>query len=68
LVLATLFIVGDQLTMTWPYYVGLTVAAGLALYQQYLIKNRQASRCFRAFLNNNWFGVAIFVGMAVHYY
>ncbi len=68
LVLATLVMVGEQLAMTWPYYIGLTVAAGLAMYQQYLIKNREASRCFRAFLNNNWFGLAVFAGIAAHYY
>ncbi len=68
LVLVTLIMVGEQLAMTWPYYLGLIVAAGLAVYQQYLIKNRETSRCFRAFLNNNWFGLAVFAGIAAHYY
>src|SRR5699024_9925559 len=42
---------------------GLVVAAGLAVYQQYLIRHRERGPCFQAFMNNNWFGGAIFVGM-----
>jgi 4-hydroxybenzoate polyprenyltransferase len=68
LVMMTLVIAGDQLEMTWPYYLGLAVAAGLAIYQQYLIKDREPSRCLRAFLNNNWFGCAVFCGIAAHYF
>ena len=62
-----LFIIGKQLTMGVYYYLCLVVAAALVAYQQYLIKDRDASRCFKAFLNNNWFGVAIFSGIALHY-
>ena len=67
LVLSTLYIVGDQLGMSMPYYVALAVATGLSVYQQYLIKDREPARCFRAFLNNNWFGCIIFCGIAGHY-
>lgn len=49
------------------YAVGLTVAAGLALYQQILIRNREPAHCFKAFLNNNYFGMAIFVGLLLDY-
>lgn len=49
------------------YYVGLAVAGGFALYQQYLIRDRRPERCFQAFLNNNWFGAAVFAGIAVDY-
>ena len=37
-------------------------------YQQYLIKDRQPERCFRAFLNNNWLGMAVFAGIFLHYF
>ncbi len=47
------------------YYAGLGVAAGLALYQQWLIRDRTPAACFKAFLNNNWFGMAVFVGLAL---
>lgn len=49
------------------YQAGLAIAAGFAIYQQYLIRGREPGQCFRAFLNNNWFGAAVFVGIAVDY-
>ncbi len=49
------------------YYLGLFAAGWLALYQQYLIRDRKPEECFKAFLNNNYFGMAIFVGIALQY-
>ncbi len=49
------------------YYAGLVVAFGFALYQQRLIRDRSRDGCFRAFLNNNWFGAAVFAGLMVDY-
>lgn len=62
-----LLLVGQKLRLSVPYYLGLTVAAGLGLYQQYLIRERDPERCFQAFLNNNWVGAAVFAGIALHY-
>ena len=45
----------------------MAVATGLALYQQYLIRHRAPALCFRAFLNNNWFGAAVFAGVVLDY-
>jgi 4-hydroxybenzoate polyprenyltransferase len=45
------------------YYLGLLIAGGLALYQQYLIRDRKPEDCFKAFLNNNAFGMAVFCGL-----
>ncbi len=67
MVLFALVLVGQRLEMGVPYYVGLTVAAGLAGYQQFLIRERDPRGCFRAFLNNNWFGLAVFSGIVGHY-
>jgi 4-hydroxybenzoate polyprenyltransferase len=49
------------------YWVGLAVAAALAAHQQVLIRNRQPAECFRAFLNNNLLGLAVFAGIALDY-
>ena len=49
------------------YYLGLFVAAWLALYQQYLIRDRKPEQCFKAFLNNNGFGLVIFCGLLLDY-
>lgn len=45
------------------YYVGLAVAAALALHQQWRIRAREPAQCFRAFLANNGFGAAVFAGL-----
>jgi 4-hydroxybenzoate polyprenyltransferase len=47
------------------YYGGLLVAAGLALYQYRLIRDRSREGCFRAFHNNNWMGAAVFAGIVL---
>ena len=67
LVLAGLVLVGRMAELGLFYYLGLLVAAGFALYQQYLARQRDPAGCFQAFLNNNWFGAAVFVGIALHY-
>jgi 4-hydroxybenzoate polyprenyltransferase len=46
------------------YYLGLAVAAALVLHQYRLIRDRSRDGCFRAFLGNNWVGLAIFAGLA----
>jgi 4-hydroxybenzoate polyprenyltransferase len=65
--LALLTLAGYWLHMSIAYYIGLTVAAGIALYHYFLIKNRVRERCFQAFLGNNWLGLAVFSGLAAHY-
>ena len=65
----------DLLTATWeillelaPWLLlGLTVAAGLFVWQQWLIRNRDEAACFKAFLNNQWVGAAVFAGIALDY-
>ena len=49
------------------YFLGLLVAAGIAGYHYTLIKDRQRDPCFKAFLHNNWFGAAVFVGLVLEY-
>ncbi|MDH2918294.1 MAG: 4-hydroxybenzoate octaprenyltransferase [Sideroxydans sp.] len=50
------------------YYLGLAVAAGIAVYHYTLIKNRLREPCFAAFLHNNWFGAAVFAGIALDFW
>lgn len=68
LMLSVLVLVGQMQQLTLPYYVGLLVAGGLSVYQQKLIFHRDTAQCFKAFLNSNWFGIAVFVGLAVSYW
>jgi 4-hydroxybenzoate polyprenyltransferase len=67
MVLVCLVMVGVQVELGWLYYAGVGTAAGLAIYQQGLIRYREREECFRAFLNNNWFGAAVFVGLLMDY-
>ncbi len=50
------------------YFAGLTIASVLVVYQYFLIRNRSREGCFRAFLNNNWVGCVIFVGIAIDWW
>ena len=43
------------------------MAAATFVYQQWLIRDREPQRCLQAFLNNNYTGIAIFVGIALQY-
>lgn len=45
------------------FWLSLCAASLSALYQQYLIRNRDPAHSFKAFLNNNWFGLFIFAGI-----
>jgi 4-hydroxybenzoate polyprenyltransferase len=49
------------------YFIGLIVAEGISLYHYLLIKDRSREKCFKAFLHNNWFGAAVFAGLAGDY-
>ena len=49
------------------YYFGLLFASFFFIYQQWLIIDRKPPRCFQAFLNNNWFGAAVFTCLLLDY-
>lgn len=50
------------------YYAGLGVAAGMMLRHYFWIRGRERMPCFRAFMDNNWVGAAIFVGIVADYW
>jgi 4-hydroxybenzoate polyprenyltransferase len=62
-----LALIGQHVGLGFYYYLGLIAAALFALYQQHLIRDRQPQHCFQAFLNNNWLGAAIFMGIFLDY-
>jgi 4-hydroxybenzoate polyprenyltransferase len=64
MVLAGLAFTGSALRLNWPFWTGLGAAALLFAYQQWLIRDRERGGCFKAFLNNNWVGLIILVGIA----
>jgi len=68
LTLMLLVTLGSRLALGTCYDLGLLCAAGLFLYQQILIRQRDRDRCFKAFLNNNWVGMVIFIGLFLDYW
>jgi len=65
--LVSLMLVANRFELGGWFYTGLLVAAILVLYQLFLIRERDPSECFKAFLNNNWVGAAIFAGVVLNY-
>jgi len=49
------------------YYLGLVVAAVMAIYHYWLIRRREPAACFKAFLHNNWLGAAVMAGFLADY-
>ena len=65
--LICLYLAGQTFELGLYFNVSLIVSAALFGYQQHLIRKRRPNRCFRAFLHNNWVGMAIFVGVVLNY-
>jgi len=67
IIIALLVWIGQMQQLGVFYYTGVAVAVALSIYQQKLIFNRDKVLCFKAFLNSNYFGLAIFIGLALDY-
>jgi 4-hydroxybenzoate polyprenyltransferase len=55
--------VGTLFHLSLGYISCIFLVGMLFLYQQWLIRNREPDKCFAAFLNNNWVGLIIFIGI-----
>ena len=58
---------GWLLQLSTMFYLGIAVAAAIAVYHYRLIRERERMACFAAFRHNNWLGAAVFCGIALHY-
>ncbi|MDT8282387.1 MAG: 4-hydroxybenzoate octaprenyltransferase [Gammaproteobacteria bacterium] len=67
LLIFNLLLIGHRAELSGFYYLGVTAASVFAAYQQYLIKDRERELCFKAFLNNNGFGLVLFLGVFLDY-
>ena len=63
--LGLLALVGVMAARGTAWFVGLLVAAAIALHHYSLIRERERSACFKAFRHNNWLGAAVFAGLLV---
>jgi 4-hydroxybenzoate polyprenyltransferase len=67
MMLLALVLAGRDMNFGAWYYGGLVAAGVLFLYQQWLIRAREPTACLRAFINNNYVGMAIFIGVLLQY-
>ncbi len=65
--LVLLALAGSRLGLNGFFYGGLALAAVFAIFQQYLCRSRMSAGCFAAFVNNSWFGAAVFAGLVLAY-
>ncbi|MDO3388632.1 4-hydroxybenzoate octaprenyltransferase [Gilvimarinus sp. SDUM040013] len=65
LVILGLLMMARRFDLNNFYYLGVAGAAGLFVYQQRLIRYRQRGQCFKAFLNNNWAQISVFIGIVI---
>lgn len=65
--LAAMVAIGRVKAMGPLYYAGLFAALCCVLWHWRLIRGRDRSLAFRAFLHNHWLGLAVFAGIALDY-
>ena len=63
--LAILAGVGMHLQLGFAYYAGLVVSAGIMGLHYTWIRGRERMACFKAFLHNNYVGMALFAGIVL---
>ncbi|MFT4634759.1 MAG: 4-hydroxybenzoate polyprenyltransferase [Arenicella sp.] len=51
------------LNLSHSFMLSVCIVAGMFMYQQWLIRERQSGPCFQAFLNNGWVGAIVWFGL-----
>jgi 4-hydroxybenzoate polyprenyltransferase len=67
MMLGALVLVGRSMQFGHWYEAGVVAAAALFAWQQWLIRKREPAGCLRAFLNNQYIGLAVFIGLLLQY-
>ena len=65
--LLALWLVGNEAGLGPWYRAGLCAAAVFFVYELWLIRRRKPEACFRAFNNNHYVGMVVFIGLAFDY-
>lgn len=65
--LIALVLIGYRAELGFWYYLSVVFAAGLMAWHQWLARDRQRAGCFAAFLHNHFVGMAILIGIILHY-
>lgn len=67
MMLLALVLAGRSMKFGQWYEAGVSGAGLLFVYQQWLIRKREPAGCLKAFLNNQYVGAVIFVGIMLQY-
>lgn len=67
LMLVALLFVGAMAELGFWFYASVGLAGLLMAYHQWLSRGRTRDGCFKAFLNNQYIGMIVFIGIALHY-
>jgi len=65
--LFALWLAGNEAGLRTWYRAGLAAAAIFFMYELWLIRRRVPEACFRAFNNNHYVGMVVFIGLALDY-
>lgn len=60
--------VGYLTQMSGAFYWSLLLAGALFIHQQKQIATRERDACFKAFMDNNYVGLVLFIGIALSYW
>ncbi|KII80283.1 4-hydroxybenzoate octaprenyltransferase [Vibrio renipiscarius] len=63
-----LIMLGMWYSLGASFYWAILVVAALFVFQQHLIRHRDRELCFQAFLNNNYVGMAITIGLLIAFW
>lgn len=66
-VMVLMVLIGWLNGLSEAFYWSIGLAGALFVHQQRLIANRDRDACFKAFLNNNYVGLVLFIGVALSY-
>ena len=62
---ATLFVITDSFQLGLFFKISIFLSVLIMVYHQYLIKDREKSKCFKVFLNNHNIGAILFFGLII---
>lgn len=66
-VLISLAFIGQHYDRGIVYFTGLIAASGFVIYQLWIARDRESTKCVQAFLNNSWLGMTVFIGLVIDY-
>ena len=67
LMIVALLLVGHRADLGFWYFASVVAAAALMAWHLWLARDRQPAGCFRAFLQNHYIGMIVFIGIVLHY-